>query len=109
MYYWVPRARKISKLIKKNCYMCRILDKQFCEQLMSKLPSSRLIPGPIWEHVTIDLFGPLTVRDSIKRRTCTIKKTPFYFFQLNLRKTSMKFFTLYCLIYCFEQHLSNFY
>ena len=36
---------------------------------MSNLPSSRLIPGPIWEHVTIDLFGPLTVRDSIKRRT----------------------------------------
>ena len=36
---------------------------------MAPLPAFRLSPGPVFNVTSIDLFGPLTIRDTVKRRT----------------------------------------
>ena len=36
---------------------------------MGNLPKERLKPAPPWYHTSIDLFGPFTIRDAVKKRT----------------------------------------
>lgn len=40
-----------------------------CKQIMSELPPERTGPAAPFEFTTLDLFGPYTVRDTVKRRT----------------------------------------
>ena len=67
--YWVPRARKVIKLIKKNCVTCRKVDKLLVGQQIGQLPEQRLKPSPAFFNTSLDLFGPLMIRDTVKRRT----------------------------------------
>ena len=67
--YWIVRARSLSKKIKNNCYRCRLIDKILAQQLMSPLPLSRLRPSPAWYVTSMDLFGPIMIKDSVKQRT----------------------------------------
>lgn len=67
--YWVPRARKIIRAIKAKCIMCRRIDK-ICEgQTMGELPEERLKPSPPFYNTSVDLFGPMYVKDVVKKRT----------------------------------------
>ena len=36
---------------------------------MGNLPKERLKPAPPWYSTSIDLFGPFTIRDAVKKRT----------------------------------------
>ena len=36
---------------------------------MGNLPKERLKPAPPWYTTSIDLFGPFTIRDAVKKRT----------------------------------------
>ena len=36
---------------------------------MGQLPEERVKPSPPWHNTAIDLFGPLKIRDQVKRRT----------------------------------------
>ena len=65
---WIPRIRPIVKEIKKNCIRCRFLEKRLLTQVMSPLPIERLQPSPAFFHTSIDLFGPFSVRDTVKKR-----------------------------------------
>ena len=67
--YWIVRARSLSKKIKNSCYRCRLVDKILAQQLMSPLPLSRLRPSPAWYVTSMDLFGPIMIKDSVKQRT----------------------------------------
>ena len=49
--------------------MCKRLDKKLSEQVMGNLPIERLKPAPPWYSTSIDLFGPFTIRDEVKKRT----------------------------------------
>ena len=56
-------------LLRRSCYRCRIIDKKLAEQKMAPLPDCRLLPAPAFNVTSLDLFGPLTVRDTVKKRT----------------------------------------
>ena len=67
--YWIIRARSLAKKIKNSCYRCRLVDKLLAQQLMSPLPLARLRPSPAWFVTSMDIFGPITIKDSVKQRT----------------------------------------
>lgn len=67
--FWVPVARKTIKSVKDKCVVCRKLSKQTEEQCMGQVVSERLKPAPSFYHTAVDLFGPFTIKDTVKRRT----------------------------------------
>ena len=66
--YWVVRGRKLANKIKRSCYECRILDKKLAMQQMAPLPDSRLSMSPPFDVTSLDLFGPMEIRDTVKQR-----------------------------------------
>lgn len=67
--YWVPRARKVIKSVKEKCVICRRMDKTVIGQQMGQLPEQRLKPSPAFFNTSLDLFGPLMIRDTVKKRS----------------------------------------
>ena len=67
--YWIVRGRCLAKKVKSSCYRCRLVDKLLAEQLMSPLPLARLRPSPAWYVTSMDLFGPILIKDTVKQRT----------------------------------------
>ena len=67
--FWIIKLLKLLKSIKLNCVTCKRLDKKLSEQVMGNLPEERLKPAPPWYSTSIDLFGPYTIRDEVKKRT----------------------------------------
>ena len=67
--FWVVRARRLAEKIKRRCYRCRLIDKKLAEQMMSPLPDSRLKVQPVFYIVSMDLFGPIIIKDTIKQHT----------------------------------------
>ena len=57
------------KSIKFQCIICKKLDKTLSQQVMGKLPKERLKPAPPWYTTAIDLFGPYTIKDEVKKTT----------------------------------------
>lgn len=55
--------------VKINCVTCKKLDKKLSGQVMGNLLKERLKPASPWYSTSIDLFGPLTIRDAVKKRT----------------------------------------
>ena len=55
--------------IRHKCVICKKLDGNLSVQTMGQLPEERLKPSPPWHNTAIDLFGPLKIRDQVKRRT----------------------------------------
>jgi hypothetical protein len=66
---WIPEITKLVKDIKKSCIICRFLEKMYLEQRMAPLPIERLMPSPAFFHSAVDIFGPFTIRDTVKKRT----------------------------------------
>ena len=48
---------------------CKKLDKKLSRQVMGNLPKERLKPATPWYSTSIDLFGPFTICDAVKKRT----------------------------------------
>ncbi|XP_063603426.1 uncharacterized protein LOC134779294 [Penaeus indicus] len=67
--FWVPGARKLIRTIKNKCVTCRKLNKKVEDQCMGQVRAERMKPAPPFYHTAVDLFGPLTIRDSVKKRT----------------------------------------
>ena len=67
--FWIVRARRVAQTLKNSCYVCRLLDKRLAMQQMAPLPESRLAISPPFHTTSIDLFGPFTVRNMVKKRT----------------------------------------
>ena len=44
------------------------LDKVMAQQKMAPLPSTRQVMSPTFHNVSLDLFGPLDIKDTVKRR-----------------------------------------
>ena len=67
--FWIVRARNLAKTVSRSCYECRLIDKKLAEQQMAPLPNSRLCPSPTFHIVSMDLFGPIFIKDTVKQRT----------------------------------------
>ena len=67
--FWIIRARRLADYIKQHCYTCRTLDIELAKQKMAPLPISRTRIAPAFYSISLDLFGPIMIRDSVKKRT----------------------------------------
>ena len=67
--FWVIGARQIIKAIKNKCVVCKRINAETVQQSMGQVISERLNPSPPFYSTSCDLFGPLSIRDTVKRRT----------------------------------------
>ena len=65
---WITQARSLAKVVRMNCFTCRLRAKNLEKQIMAPLPASRLPPAPVFHNTAVDLFGPIQITDSVKRR-----------------------------------------
>ena len=66
--FWIVKARRLAQKVKNSCYKCRLLDKKMESQQMAPLPDFRLKPAPVFNCISIDLFGPILIKDAVKKR-----------------------------------------
>ena len=67
--FWVVGLRTLLKSIKFRCTICKKLDGQFQRQIMGKLPDERSKPAPAWSYISLDMFGPYSIRGETNKRT----------------------------------------
>lgn len=67
--YWIVRAGKVIRKIRSRCMKCRLSEKKLDKQIMAPLPPHRQSISRPFDHINLDIFGPLTIRDTVKRRT----------------------------------------
>ena len=66
--FWVPAARKIIKNIKDKCVLCKKLNMKIDHQIMGQRLDKQMKPSPPFHHCAVDLYGPFTIKDTVKRR-----------------------------------------
>ncbi|CAC5404639.1 unnamed protein product [Mytilus coruscus] len=67
--FWIPKVHKSISMIRKRCVISRRRDNKCIGQQMGPLPLERLQPSPAFSYCSVDLFGPLTIKDTVKGRT----------------------------------------
>ena len=67
--FWIVKLIKLVKATKRNCVICRKMDKKLNAQAMGQLPTDRLKPTPAWYATALDFFGPFKIKDEVKKRT----------------------------------------
>ena len=66
--FWIPSVRKLAAAKFKSCIECKKVDKKLQSQLMAQLKEWRVLPSPVFYVTCIDLFGPLFIRDNVKKK-----------------------------------------
>ena len=66
---WITGATHLAKSVVRGCMECRRSNGDLCKQKMAPLPKSRFVPGAAFKDISLDLFGPLIIKDSVKKRT----------------------------------------
>ena len=67
--FWIIHARKLAGKVKYLCFVCKLLDKTLAQQIMAPLPTSRMVMSPTFHEISIDLFGPYEIKDTVKQRS----------------------------------------
>ena len=65
---WPVKVRKLVSSIDSKCVECKIKRKQLISQSMGELPSCRSEMLPAFAVVSMDLFGPLEIKDDVVKR-----------------------------------------
>ena len=66
---WIIQGPRVARNVIDSCVHCRKRRAKMCRQVMSDLPKERTTPAAPFEFTTLDLFGPYTIRDGVRRRT----------------------------------------
>ena len=66
--YWIVKARRLAQKVRLSCLRCRLLDKKLALQQMAPLPKDRLSMTPVFYLTSMDLFGPIVIKDTVKQR-----------------------------------------
>ncbi len=72
--FWIPGVRRLVTVLDRNCRRCLILRQKVAGQLMGTLPEFRSQPCSAFSHSTLDLFGPVWIRDSVVKRGPRVRK-----------------------------------
>ena len=72
--YWIPGVRRMVSQVDKHCRVCLIQRQKVCSQLMGSLPLERSTPSKAFLVTTLDLFGPITLKDSCVKKGPRIHK-----------------------------------
>ena len=72
--FWVPGLRRIVSSIDKDCQFCLITRQKVSAQIMGDMPVFRSGISKPFLSVNVDLFGPLTIKDSVVKRGARVQK-----------------------------------
>ena len=72
--FWIVGLRRVVTAIDRNCVQCSMTRQQVATQVMGKLPSFRTEIISAFAQSSLDLFGPLWIKDSVVRRGPKVKK-----------------------------------
>lgn len=67
--FWVTQGSKLAYSVRSSCQLCKLRDSKPLSQTMGGLPAERVKPAPPFSKVMVDLFGPITVRGEVQKRT----------------------------------------
>ena len=67
---WISRGRVVAKTVVNQCFECKRRNKVVSEQVMAPLPLERVQPSNPFKSTAVDLFGPISIRDTVKKRVC---------------------------------------
>ena len=67
--FWIIQAPRMAAKSRRSCYLCRLMDKMLAEKLMSPLPISPQTMSPTFHQISLDLVGPVLIKDTVKQRT----------------------------------------
>ena len=67
--FWVINGRRLAEKIKRSCYRCRLTEMLLAAQKMAPLPKTRTKIAPVFTTSSMDLFGPIEIKDTVKKRT----------------------------------------
>ena len=73
--YWIVRGRSVIRRVINNCIICKKREPVVCQQQMADLPPDRVSAGGVFQHIGIDMYGPIMVkrgRARAKRYGCLI-------------------------------------
>ena len=66
--FWILNVRRTATSVWKNCILCKKVDHRTQEQLMGKIKAWRAKPAPVFNTLSIDLFGPMEIKDNVIKR-----------------------------------------
>ena len=66
--FWIIKGARLAAQIRRSCYLCRLIDKMLAVQLMAPLPTSRQTMSPTFHEISLDLFGPFLIRETVNKR-----------------------------------------
>ena len=72
--FWIPGLRRIVTTMDRNCRTCLITRQKVAGQLMGTLPEFRSQPRSPFSVCTLDLFGPIMIRDAVVKKGARVKK-----------------------------------
>ena len=67
--FWIVNLQKMAKSIVHHCVPCKIKRQEVMEQIMAPLPIERLKPAPAWHQISLDYFGPFTIKGEVNKRS----------------------------------------
>ena len=67
--FWIPKVKGIINRVKSRCVTCKKKYKVKETQQMGQMADARIRPAPAFYMCAVDLFGPLVIRDTVKKRT----------------------------------------
>ena len=67
--FWTPHGARVASSAAFNCQMCKRKAPKLLSQTMAPLPKERLTPGPPFNNTMLDLFGPISIRGEVQKRT----------------------------------------
>ena len=65
---WITAGLTLAKALIKSCMECRRSYGDLCTQKMAALPTTRFVPGPVFDNISLDLMGPFIIKDAVKKR-----------------------------------------
>ena len=65
---WIVQGPRVVRGVIDKCVECRKRRAELGSQIMGDLPVERTNPARPFEYTALDLFGPYTVRDSVRNR-----------------------------------------
>jgi hypothetical protein len=65
---WIVSHRSLAETTRTSWTECRLKEKKCMSQRMGPLPNRRVGPGPVFQSVTVDLFGPIEYQATVNKR-----------------------------------------
>ena len=67
--FWILGIERMIKSIRYKCIPCRKMYGKLMSQVMAPLPVDRLKPAPPWYSSAVDIFGPLSIKGEVNKRS----------------------------------------